>query len=67
MTVSEQRTRNLNSAKAPWKREQSGTMAGPMGMEYGLDLQKQPGAWSHVLTTEVEGPGDRPFGLAILC
>lgn len=47
-------------------------MAGPRGMEYELDLQKQPGAWSHVLTTEaweavVEGPGGRPFGLAILC
>lgn len=46
-------------------------MARPMGMEYELDLQKQPGAWSHVLTTKawetgVEGPGGRPFGLATL-
>lgn len=45
-------------------------MAGPMGMEYELNLQKEPGAWNHVLTTKaweavVEGPGGRRFGLAI--
>lgn len=44
-------------------------MGEPVGTECELGLQKEPGAWSRVLSTEsweavVEGPGGRPSGLA---